>query len=140
MASIRLQIAQLIDHPQEWVNTLWKGLVLKITKSTDTFLCLWSDQFAIEVDIFYRKFSKFSKSAIQSVDFNRKLLSSQTTHQNVPVFFGILRTRTFHRALTHFCELSVSWESSREIMCGIPPPCDIGENFTPRQIGLTSFS
>ena len=38
MADIRLQIAQLLDHPQEWVNTLWKGLVLKITKSTDAFL------------------------------------------------------------------------------------------------------
>ena len=38
MADIRSQIAQLLDHPQEWVNTLWKGLVLKIKKSTDAFL------------------------------------------------------------------------------------------------------
>ena len=48
---------------------------------------LWAEQFTIEIDQFYQKLSKFQKSqifsilksAIQSVDFNRKLLSSQTT-------------------------------------------------------------
>ena len=131
MADIRLQIAQLIDHPQEWVNTLWKGLVLKITKSTDTFLYLWSDQFTFEVDRFYRKFSKYQKSqffsilksAIKCVDFNHNLLSSQITHRNEPVLFRIVWTTPFHRVLTHFCERSLS-QAIDQICFGPegPPP------------------
>ena len=69
-------------------------------------------------------FQKISKSAIQYIDFNRKLLGSQMTHWNEPVLFGILRTSSFHRVLTHFCELSVGWEISRgkNRVESTPPP------------------
>ena len=35
--------------------------------------------------------------AIKLIDFDRELLSSQTTHRNGLVLFGILRTLLFHR-------------------------------------------
>ena len=35
--------------------------------------------------------------AIKSINFDRELLSSQTTHGNGLVLFGILRTILFHR-------------------------------------------
>ena len=37
-ADVRSWIAQLLDHPQKWFNTLWKVLVLTILKSTGSFL------------------------------------------------------------------------------------------------------
>ena len=46
--------------------------------------------------------------AIKLIDFDRELLSSQTTHRNGLVIFEILRTIPFHKVLTHFGGSSVS--------------------------------
>ena len=68
-------------------------------------------------------FQKIAKSAIQYIDFNRKLLSSQITHRNEPVLFRIVRTTPFHRVLTHFCERSVSRAINQIVFGpGSPPP------------------
>ena len=90
------RIAQLSDHPQKWDNTLW------------------AEQFSIKNYQFLHKIWKIPKSiktwkfAKKSINFDRKLLSSQTTHQNVLVLFGILRTLYFHRVQDHFGGWSVS--------------------------------
>ena len=46
--------------------------------------------------------------AIKLINFDRELLSSQTTHRNGLVLFGILRTLLFHRVQAHFSGSSVS--------------------------------
>ena len=54
------------------------------------------------------KNSWFFKITIKLIDFDRELLSSQTTHQNGFVLSEILRARPFYRVLYHFGGLSVS--------------------------------
>jgi len=54
---------------------------------------------------------------LKSIDFNRKLLGSQTSHRNEPVLFGILRARRFQKVQAHFC----GWSVSRAI-CGQTSP------------------
>ena len=121
MAYIRSQIAQLLDHPQEWVNTLWKGLVLKIKKSTDAFLWNVFDLTNSQLKWIYfiKNFQNF-----QNPRYNPSILIANCSAHRQPIKMCLyfLESSGQELSIEHFCELSVSWESSRERMCGIPPP------------------
>ena len=66
--------------------------------------------------------------AIKLIDFDRELLSSQTTHQNVIVLFGILRTLSFHRVQDHFGGWSVSRAICKSIQWTFLPPPVLSTN------------
>ena len=65
-------------------------------------------------------FFDFSKNHLK---FDHKLHSSETTHRNEPVLFGIVRARRFQKVQAHFCE----WSVSRAICVQTSP--DFSANF-----------
>ena len=137
MADIRSQIAQLLDHPQEWVNTLWKGLVLKITKSTDAFL--W-DVFDLTnsqlkwIDFIenFQNIKNHNFLVFQNPRYNPLILIVNCSAHRPPIKMSLyfLESSGQELSIEHFCDFSVSWEISRERMCGIPPLWHRGDFYT----------
>ena len=91
-------ITRLTDLSQKWVNTLWKGVVLTILKSTGSFWWVICEMTNLRL-----------KSRILKNWIFFELLGSQTSDKNYPVLFKIVRTSTSHRVLNHFCGWSRSW-------------------------------